>query len=213
MLPKQLGLVVVDEEQRFGVAQKELLRQMRLEVDVLALSATPIPRTLHMSLAGIRDITVIETPPTGRRPIATHVGEYDEELVRMAISRELEREGQAFVPAQPRRDDRRGGREAAPDPAAGAHRRRPRADDGEAARGRDDGADAARLRRARRHHHHRVRALDVPTANTLIIDRADMLGMSQLYQIRGRVGRSTRSAHAYLFSRARASSPRRRAPA
>ena len=89
--------MILDEEQRFGVAQKELLRQMRLEVDVLALSATPIPRTLHMSLAGIRDITVIETAPHGRRPIATHVGEYDEALVKMAIERELERDGQVFV--------------------------------------------------------------------------------------------------------------------
>ena len=96
VIPKDLGLVIVDEEQRFGVAQKELLRQLRLEVDVLALSATPIPRTLHMSLAGLRDISVIETPPEGRRPIRTYVGEYDEELVKPALERELEREGQAF---------------------------------------------------------------------------------------------------------------------
>ena len=95
-IPKDLGLVVVDEEQRFGVAQKELLRQLRLEVDVLALSATPIPRTLHMSLAGLRDISVIETPPEGRRPIRTHVGEYDEELIVQALERELDRDGQAF---------------------------------------------------------------------------------------------------------------------
>jgi len=96
VIPKDLGLVLVDEEQRFGVAQKELLRQLRLEVDVLALSATPIPRTLHMSLAGLRDISVIETPPEGRRPIRTFVGEYDEELVTQALGRELNREGQAF---------------------------------------------------------------------------------------------------------------------
>src|SRR5205085_2201762 len=96
VIPKELGLVMVDEEQRFGVAQKELLRQLRLEVDVLALSATPIPRTLHMSLAGLRDISVIETPPEGRRPIRTFVGEYDEELVKQALERELNREGQAF---------------------------------------------------------------------------------------------------------------------
>ena len=88
--------MIVDEEQRFGVAQKELMRQLRLEVDVLALSATPIPRTLHMSLAGLRDISVIETPPQGRRPIRTHVGEYDEELVREALLREHRREGQSF---------------------------------------------------------------------------------------------------------------------
>ena len=96
VIPKDLGLVILDEEQRFGVAQKELLRSLRLEVDVLALSATPIPRTLHMSLSGLRDISIIETPPEGRRPIRTTVGEYDEELVRTALERELERGGQAF---------------------------------------------------------------------------------------------------------------------
>ena len=94
--PKDLGLLIVDEEQRFGVKQKELLRQLRLRVDVLSLSATPIPRTLQMSLAGLRDISVIETPPEGRRPVKTYVGDYDEELVERAIERELEREGQAF---------------------------------------------------------------------------------------------------------------------
>src|SRR5919201_223350 len=96
VIPKDLGLVVLDEEQRFGVAQKELLRSLRLEVDVLALSATPIPRTLHMSLSGLRDISIIETPPEGRRPIRTHVGEFDEELVRQALEREAARGGQAF---------------------------------------------------------------------------------------------------------------------
>src|SRR2546421_8217119 len=94
--PKDLGLLIVDEEQRFGVKQKDLLRQLRLRVDVLSLSATPIPRTLQMSLAGLRDISVIETPPEGRRPVRTYVGEYDEELVRQAIDRELARGGQAF---------------------------------------------------------------------------------------------------------------------
>ena len=94
--PKDLGLLIVDEEQRFGVKQKELLRQLRLRVDVLSLSATPIPRTLQMSLAGLRDISVIETPPEGRRPVRTYVGDYDEELVKRAIERELERKGQAF---------------------------------------------------------------------------------------------------------------------
>ena len=94
---KELGLVIVDEEQRFGVKQKELLRQLKLKVDVLSLSATPIPRTLQMSLAGLRDISVIETPPEGRRPVRTYVGPYDEDLVRKAIEREVERGGQAFV--------------------------------------------------------------------------------------------------------------------
>ena len=88
--------MIVDEEQRFGVKQKELLRQLKLKVDVLSLSATPIPRTLQMSLAGLRDISVIETPPEGRRPVRTYVGPYDEDLVRHSIERELERGGQAF---------------------------------------------------------------------------------------------------------------------
>ena len=96
VIPKNLGLVIVDEEQRFGVAQKELLRSLRLEVDVLALTATPIPRTLHMSLAGLRDISIIETPPEGRQAIRTHVGEYDEELIKTALDREHERGGQSF---------------------------------------------------------------------------------------------------------------------
>ena len=93
---KDLGLLIVDEEQRFGVKQKELLRQLKLRVDVIAMSATPIPRTLQMSLAGLRDISVIETPPEGRRPVKTYVGEYEEELVKGAIVREHERDGQAF---------------------------------------------------------------------------------------------------------------------
>ena len=93
---KDIGLMVVDEEQRFGVKQKELLRQLKLKVDVMAMSATPIPRTLQMSLAGMRDISVIETPPEGRRPVKTYVGEYDEALVKQAIMREKERGGQAF---------------------------------------------------------------------------------------------------------------------
>src|SRR5215475_51777 len=96
VIPRELGLVILDEEQRFGVAQKELLRSLRLEVDVLTLSATPIPRTLHMSLSGLRDISIIETPPEGRRPIRTYVGEYDEELIRTALERERARGGQSF---------------------------------------------------------------------------------------------------------------------
>ena len=198
VLPKQLGLVIVDEEQRFGVAQKELLRQMRLEVDVLALSATPIPRTLHMSLAGIRDITVIETAPHGRRPIATHVGEYDEELVKMSINRELEREGQVFILHN---------RVETIDEAAEKIRQivpgaRVAVGHGQMT---EKQLESVMMGLMRRDFDVLVATtiiesgLDVPTANTLIIDRADMLGMSQLYQIRGRVGRSTRSAHAYLF--------------
>ena len=93
MRAKDLGLLIVDEEQRFGVKQKELLRQIKLKVDVISMSATPIPRTLQMSLAGLRDISVIETPPEGRRPVKTYVGEYDEQLVRQALEREHARGG------------------------------------------------------------------------------------------------------------------------
>ena len=112
VIPKELGLVILDEEQRFGVAQKELLRSLRLEVDVLALSATPIPRTLHMSLSGLRDISIIETPPEGRRPIRTTVGEYDEELIKTGARARARARRPVVLPPQPRRDDRGGGREA-----------------------------------------------------------------------------------------------------
>ena len=105
---KDLGLLIVDEEQRFGVKQKELLRQMKLKVDVIAMSATPIPRTLQMSLAGIRDVSVIETPPEGRRPVKTYVGEYDEELVRQALEREKAARRPGVLPPQPDRGHRRG---------------------------------------------------------------------------------------------------------
>ena len=104
---KDLGLLIVDEEQRFGVKQKELLRQIKLKVDVISMSATPIPRTLQMSLAGLRDISVIETPPEGRRPVKTYVGEYDEQLVKQALEREKARERPGVLPAQPRRGHRR----------------------------------------------------------------------------------------------------------
>ena len=198
VLPNALGLVIVDEEQRFGVAQKELLRQMRLEVDVLSLSATPIPRTLHMSLAGIRDITIIETAPTGRRPIATHVGEYDEELVRMAITRELDREGQVFFlhnRVETIDETAEKIRQIVPEArVAIGHGQMT-----------EKQLESVMMGVMRRDFDVLVATtiiesgLDIPTANTLLVDRADMLGMSQLYQIRGRVGRSTRSAHAYLF--------------
>ena len=107
---KDIGLIVVDEEQRFGVKQKELLRQLKLKVDVISMSATPIPRTLQMSLAGMRDISVIETPPEGRRPVKTYVGEYDEDLVKQALLREKAARRPGVLRPQPRRDDRRDGR-------------------------------------------------------------------------------------------------------
>ena len=198
VIPKELGLVIVDEEQRFGVAQKELLRALRLEVDVLSLSATPIPRTLHMSLSGLRDISVIETPPEGRRPIRTYVGEYDEELVKAALEREHAREGQSFY-LHNRVETIEEAAEKIQQLCPGlrvlvAH-----------------GQMRERELEERMHSFLRGDAdvlvsttiiesgLDIPQANTLIVERADALGLAQLYQIRGRVGRSDVLAHAYLF--------------
>ena len=198
VIPKELGLVVVDEEQRFGVAQKELLRQLRLEVDVLALSATPIPRTLHMSLAGLRDISVIETPPEGRRPIRTFVGEYDEELVKQALEREVARQGQAFYlhnRVETIEEAAEKLRVMCPDlrllVAHGQMAERELEDKMMAFLAGDaDVLVSTTIIES---------GLDIPQANTLIVERADQLGLSQLYQIRGRVGRSDVLAHAYLF--------------
>jgi transcription-repair coupling factor (superfamily II helicase) len=196
--PKDLGLLIVDEEQRFGVKQKELLRQLRLKVDVLSLSATPIPRTLQMSLAGLRDISVIETPPEGRRPVKTYVGEYDEELVRGAIERELAREGQAFfLHNRVETIDETAERVRALVPKA-----RVAVAHGQMAEGQLEkvmldflrgGADVLVCTTIVES------GLDIPSANTLIVERADELGLAQLYQIRGRVGRSSERAYAYLL--------------
>ena len=198
VIPKELGLVIVDEEQRFGVAQKELLRALRLEVDVLSLTATPIPRTLHMSLSGLRDISVIETPPEGRRPIRTYVGEYDEELVKAALEREHERGGQSFFLHN---------RVESIDEAAEKIQQLVPGQRVLVAHGQ------MRERELEERMHAFLRGdadvlvsttiiesgLDIPDANTLIVERADALGLAQLYQIRGRVGRSDVPAHAYLF--------------
>jgi transcription-repair coupling factor (superfamily II helicase) len=198
VIPKELGLVVLDEEQRFGVAQKELLRSLRLEVDVLTLSATPIPRTLHMSLSGLRDISIIETPPEGRRPIRTTVGEYDEELVKLALEREVEREGQSFYlhnRVETIEEAAEKLRQLAPNlrflVAHGQMRERELEEKMHAfLRGDADVLVSTTIIES---------GLDIPQANTLVIERADQLGLSQLYQIRGRVGRSDLTAHAYLF--------------
>ena len=195
---KDLGLVVVDEEQRFGVKQKELLRQLKLKVDVLALSATPIPRTLQMSLAGLRDISVIETPPEGRRPVRTYVGPYDEDLVRKAIEREIERAGQAFVlhnriDSLPETTERlRALVPGARFTEAHGQMDEKQLEDTMLAflRGDADCLVTTTIIES---------GLDIPTANTLIVERADQLGLSQAYQIRGRVGRSRERAFAYLL--------------
>ncbi|HEV7459607.1 MAG TPA: transcription-repair coupling factor, partial [Solirubrobacteraceae bacterium] len=195
---KDLGLLIVDEEQRFGVKQKELLRQIRLRVDVISLSATPIPRTLQMSLAGLRDLSVIETPPEGRRPVRTYVGEYDEALVRGALEREAARGGQAFF----------------------LHNRVETIDE-TAARLRGLCPDlrfiVAHGQMEERTLERRMleflrgdgdvlvctsiieSGLDIPQANTLIVEDAQGFGLAQLYQIRGRVGRSPERAYAYLL--------------
>jgi transcription-repair coupling factor (superfamily II helicase) len=198
VISKELGLVIVDEEQRFGVAQKELLRQLRLEVDVLALSATPIPRSLHMSLAGLRDISVIETPPEGRRPIRTFVGEYDDELIKLALQREVARGGQSFYLHNRVETIEEAALKLAqllPElRLLVAHGQMPEREledkmlsflSGDA-----DVLVSTTIIES---------GLDIPQANTLIVERADQLGLSQLYQIRGRVGRSDVLAHAYLF--------------
>jgi transcription-repair coupling factor (superfamily II helicase) len=195
---KDLGLLIIDEEQRFGVKQKELLKQLKLRVDVLAMSATPIPRTLQMSLAGIRDISVIETAPEGRRPVKTYVGEYDEELVKAALLREHARGGQAFFLHN---------RVESIDETAERLRALVPQMRFEVAHGQMDDSDLEKRMMAFLRGEADVlvatsiieSGLDIPQANTLIVERADMFGLSQLYQIRGRVGRSREKAYAYLL--------------
>lgn len=195
---KELGLLIVDEEQRFGVKQKELMRQLKLKVDVISMSATPIPRTLQMSLAGLRDISVIETPPEGRRPVKTYVGEYDEQLVKQALQREVAREGQAFF-LHNRVDDIEETaerlRSLCPQltfTVAHGQMDEKQLEERMMAflRGEADVLVSTSIIES---------GIDIPQANTLIVDRADLFGLSQLYQIRGRVGRSRERAYAYLL--------------
>ncbi|HEX5146406.1 MAG TPA: transcription-repair coupling factor [Conexibacter sp.] len=195
---RELGLLVVDEEQRFGVKQKELLRQIKLRVDVLAMSATPIPRTLQMSIAGIRDLSVIETPPEGRRPVKTYVGEYDEQLVKAAIERERARDGQAFfLHNRVETIDETAERLRGLVPKARFVVAHGQLDEHELEkrmlaflRGEADVLVATSIIES---------GIDIPQANTLIVERADHFGLAQLYQIRGRVGRSRERAYAYLL--------------
>ena len=195
---KDLGLLVIDEEQRFGVKQKELLRQLKLRVDVLSMSATPIPRTMQMSLAGLRDISVIETPPEGRRPVRTYIGPYDEELVQGAIEREVRRDGQVFFlhnRIETLHDTAERLRALVPEASfLEAHGQ---LEEGELERtmlsflrGDADVLVATTIIES---------GLDVPAANTLVVERADNLGLAQAYQIRGRVGRSRERAYAYML--------------
>ncbi len=195
-----LGLLVVDEEQRFGVGHKERIKSMRREVDVLTLSATPIPRTLHLSLVGIRDLSVIETPPEARLPIQTRIAEDDDGLVRDAIGRELDRGGQVFYV-----HNRVETIEAA------AERVRRLVPGARVAIGHGQMAEGMLERVMLGFSDGKFdvlvcttiieSGLDIPNANTIIIVRADTFGLAQLYQLRGRVGRSDRRAHAYLLHR------------
>jgi transcription-repair coupling factor (superfamily II helicase) len=195
---KDLGLLIVDEEQRFGVKQKELLRQLKLKVDVISMSATPIPRTLQMSLAGLRDISVIETPPEGRRPVRTFVGEYEEELVKRAIVREHERGGQAFfLHNRIESIDETAERLRALCPGVRFAVAHGQMGEGELEAVMMDylrgGADVLVCTSIIES------GIDIPQANTLIVEHADAFGLAQLYQIRGRVGRSRERAYAYLL--------------
>ncbi|AXI00729.1 transcription-repair coupling factor [Sporosarcina sp. PTS2304] len=195
---QDLGLLVVDEEQRFGVTHKEKLKQLKTNVDVLTLTATPIPRTLHMSMVGVRDLSVIETPPANRFPVQTYVMEYNGGLVREAIEREMGRGGQVFYLYNRVEDmDRKVEeiRELVPEARiASAHGRM-----GEAA------LEAVIMSFLEGEYDVLVTTtiietgIDIPNVNTLIVHDADRMGLSQLYQLRGRVGRSNRVAYSYML--------------
>jgi transcription-repair coupling factor (superfamily II helicase) len=193
-----LGLLIVDEEQRFGVRHKERLKQMRKEVDVLTMSATPIPRTLHMSLVGLRDMSVIETPPKDRIAIQTVVANWDEKLIQSAIEQELDRDGQVYF-VHNRVD-------TIWEIAAKLQEFVPRArvvvGHGQMSEG-----ELEKVMLKFMHHEADIlvattiieNGLDIPLCNTILINRAERLGLSELYQLRGRVGRSNRRAYAYLL--------------
>jgi len=197
---KDLGLLVVDEEQRFGVTHKERIKELKAEVDILTLSATPIPRTLEMSLTGIRDLSLLNTPPADRQPILTYVGEYDEKPVAEAIRRELLREGQVFYVHNRVRSIEKVAQELrnlVPEARVAV------------AHGQMDEATLEKVVVDFWEHEFDVlvcttiieSGIDMPSVNTLVIDRSELLGLGQLHQLRGRVGRSGQRAYAYLFTR------------
>jgi transcription-repair coupling factor (superfamily II helicase) len=196
---KRLGLVIVDEEQRFGVRQKERLKQLRAEVDLLTLTATPIPRTLNMAMAGIRDLSIIATPPARRMAVKTLVSKWDSALLREALQREIQRGGQAFFLHNEVRNIEQIAREVGElVPAARirvAHGQMPQGE-----------LEKVMLDFYRQRINVLVcstiieNGIDVPTANTIIINRADKFGLAQLHQLRGRVGRSHHRAYAYLIT-------------
>ncbi len=195
---KNLGLLVVDEEQRFGVSHKEAIKKLSVDVDVLTLTATPIPRTLEMSLTGIRDLTLLHTPPADRQPILTYVGEYDERAVAEAVRRELLREGQVFYVHNRVADIEKVAAELrALVPEARVAVAHGQMDEGalekvvlEFWEGQYDVLVCTTIIES---------GIDMPTVNTLVVDRADRLGLGQLHQLRGRVGRAGQRAYAYLL--------------
>lgn len=195
---KDLGLLIIDEEQRFGVADKEKIKKIRTNVDVLSLSATPIPRTLHMSLAGIRDMSVLEEPPMDRMPIQTYVCEYDEGMVRAAIHRELAREGQVYYVynrVETIADITHRIQELVPEAAVAFAHGQMKERDLERImydfiEGQIDVLVSTTIIET---------GMDISNVNTIIIHDADRMGLSQLYQLRGRVGRSNRIAYAFLL--------------
>ncbi len=195
---KDLGLVIIDEEQRFGVAHKERLKQLRREVDVLTLTATPIPRTLSLALSGARDMSIIDTPPEERLPVRTYVSEHDDALIRRAILREIDRGGQVFFVHNRVQDIHEvAARLAEIVPEASVVVGHGQMDEGELAQvmlgfaqGEYDVLLSTTIIES---------GLDIPNVNTIIIDRADAMGLAQLYQLRGRVGRGAVRAYAYLF--------------
>jgi transcription-repair coupling factor (superfamily II helicase) len=195
---KDLGLLVVDEEQRFGVKHKEEIKQLKVNVDVLTLSATPIPRTMEMALTGIRDLTLLQTPPADRQPILTYVGPFDDKAVAESIRRELLREGQVFYVHNRVRDIELKAarlRELVPEARIAI------------AHGQMDEGSLEQIVVDFWEQKYDVlvcttiieSGIDMPTVNTLVVERADMLGLGQLHQLRGRVGRSGQRAYAYLF--------------
>jgi transcription-repair coupling factor (superfamily II helicase) len=195
---RNLGLVIVDEEQRFGVGHKERLKQLREEVDVLTMTATPIPRTLHMALVGVRDMSTLETPPEERLPIKTYVAEYSEPLIREAIIRELERNGQIFFVhnrVETIAHVAHKLRELVPEANTAIAHGQMDEEDLEItmidfAEGKVDVLLCTTIIES---------GLDMPNANTLIVNDADRLGLAQLYQLRGRVGRGSNRAYAYFL--------------
>ncbi len=195
---KTWDLLIIDEEQRFGVTHKETLKKMRTEVDVLTLTATPIPRTLYMTLTGVRDISTINTPPEERLPIITHVGPYSPRLVRQAILRELERGGQVFFVhnrVQTITAMRTHLEKLVPEARISvAHGQMPEHELSVRMQQFTEGAVDILLSTSIIES-----GLDIPNANTLIVDRADTFGLAQLYQLRGRVGRGAQRAYAYFF--------------